>query len=481
MVRRLVLGCGDAGRRIVGVASTWGGELLAVVGDADRATDLEAEGTRVIHGDPTDPDTYPETADVVVVAGDDGATNLAAARRARESFPDALLVACAGPGTAGIETVADRTIDPVTAVGSRLLHTTADAERAHRLLDVLRDIDGCLAVVTHDNPDPDAIASALALVRIARTVGVEAEVCYYGEISHQENQALVNLLDLDLRSLDPDGDLAAYGAVALVDHSRPGVNDGLSPDTDVEVVIDHHPPRGPADGRFLDLRSGVGATSTLLVEYLDRLDIVPDPSLATALLYGIRVDTKEFTRETSDADFEAAAFLLEYADQSVLDRVESPSMSPEVLETLAAAIENRDVRGDVLVAGAGHVRDRDAIAQAADRLLDMEGITVSVVYGIMDDTVYVSGRARGAGIDLGEALRDALDAIGSAGGHADMAGAQISLGILGAVEETATESLRSVVDEVITQRVFEVLENPPEAPRHDDTVGVGFASLFAEE
>jgi nanoRNase/pAp phosphatase (c-di-AMP/oligoRNAs hydrolase) len=478
MVRRLVLGCGRAGETVVGVVSTWGGDLRAVVAEESRVERLEPSVDGVVQGDPTDPTAYPETADVVLVLGEDADRNRVAAERARAAFPDALIVACTGQDgdPAGLATVADRVVDVRTTLAEHLLGTTTGegAGRVHRLLAVLRGLDGPLAVVMHDNPDPDAIASALALARIARSVGVEADPCYFGDISHQENRALVNLLDLDLTNLAEADAIDAYGGVALVDHSRPGVNDGLDPDTVVDVVIDHHPPREPVEADFVDLRSDAGATSTLLAAYLERLGIDPTREVATALLYGIRIDTREFTRETVDSDFEAAAFLLPYVDESVLERVESPNMSPDVLATLAAAIRNRRVYDDVLTSGVGRISNRDALAQAVDRLLDMEGICIAVVYGFVDGTIYVSARARGTDVDLGEVLRDALGAIGSAGGHADMAGAQIPLGILGEVDDASADSLASVVDEVIADRIVEELENPPSPPPRESPTDVAF-------
>jgi nanoRNase/pAp phosphatase (c-di-AMP/oligoRNAs hydrolase) len=472
MVRRLVLGCGRAGETVAGVVSTWGGELQAIVPGEARIDGLDGVAD-VTQGDPADPETYPDAADVVLVLGEDPDRHLTITQQARESFPDALIVACGQwrehEVADALAAVADRVVDTRELVADRFLDAaTGDgAERVCRLLNVLRDIDGRLAVVMHDNPDPDAIASALALANIAESVGTDADPCYFGEISHQENRALVNLLELNLRNVETPDDIEEYAGVALVDHSRPGVNDGLDPDTKVDVVIDHHPPRAPVEARYVDLRSDVGATSTLLAEHLDHLGVTPERVVATALLYGIRIDTREFTREAVESDFEAAAFLLPHADESVLERVEEPSMSPEVLSTLAAAIRNRRVRGNMLTTGVGRIHDRDALAQAADKLLDMEGVCIVVVHGFVDETIYVSGRARGTDVDLGEALRDALGSIGSAGGHADMAGAQIPLGILGAVEEASTESLASIVDDVIAGRLFEVLENPPSAPRRD--------------
>jgi nanoRNase/pAp phosphatase (c-di-AMP/oligoRNAs hydrolase) len=445
MTVRLVLGCGAGSGTLLERLRTLPGELHVVVVDKGRADALRDDTVDAVRGDPADPETYPESADLVYVAGDDPERNLAAARAARERFPSAYLLARTGlddasPSQAAdrratIESVADRVLDGRGAVVEALLSATTGetAGRMARLFRVLRGLGGPLAVVTHDNPDPDAIASALALVRIAEFAGVEAHACYYGDISHQENRALVNLLDVRLRQLSTPDDVDGYAGVALVDHSRPGVNDGLDPDQSVDIVVDHHPPRAPISASFVDLRSDVGATSTLFTRYLRQLDVEPNRTLATALLYGIRVDTRDFSREVSVADYEAAAFLLSYADTSTLQRVESPSVSPEVFETLARAIRNRHQRGEVLISCVGRLRDRDALAQAADRLLDMQGVNVTVVYGLRDETIYVSGRARGTDVDIGETLREAYGRIGDAGGHADMAGAQIPVGFLGQV------------------------------------------------
>jgi nanoRNase/pAp phosphatase (c-di-AMP/oligoRNAs hydrolase) len=483
MTRRLVLGCGAVGRTVVGVLSTWPGDLYAVVDDETRARELRDGTVDAEAGDIADPSVYPPDVDTVFVASDDAARALDAARAVRDHYADVLLVSQVGldsdaDAIEDLAALSDRTVRGREAVVDAVLAVSSGdvADRLQRLRRVLNSLSGPLAVVAHDNPDPDAIGSAIALVHIAESVGVDAQACYFGDISHQENRALVNLLDLDLQSLEPGETLVEYGGIALVDHSRPGVNDGLPEGTEVDIVVDHHPPRAPIEAQFVDLRSAVGATSTLLADYLRRLDVELDRTLATALLYGIRVDTADFTREVSSTDFEAAAYLLPHADLQELGRVESPSMSPEVLDTLGSAIENRTVRAEALATGVGRIRDRDALAQASDYLLNMDGVKITLVYGFMDETVYVSGRARGASVDLGETLRDALGAIGSAGGHADMAGAQIPLGILGDVGAESESSLAEILDEVIQNRFFETLPAAPSAP--DAAAGTDFAFEF---
>jgi nanoRNase/pAp phosphatase (c-di-AMP/oligoRNAs hydrolase) len=175
-------------------------------------------------------------------------------------------------------------------------------------------------------------------------------------------------------------------------------------------------------------------------------------------LFGIRVDTDDFTREVSRADYEAAAYLLAHADVAALERIDTPSMTSDTLDTIGAAIDNRERRHGTLVSCVGDLSDRDAIAQAADRLLDIEGVTTTFVFGYDEDTVYASARARGNGVDLGETLRDAFDQVGSAGGHADMAGAQLSVGVL---VDGDDEDPGAVIREVVTERFFEVLSQGP--------------------
>ncbi|MFB6250359.1 MAG: bifunctional oligoribonuclease/PAP phosphatase NrnA [Halobellus sp.] len=466
MQRRLVLGCGSTARRTVKRLAEWPGDLTIIAGNDCTLPDGLGNSVEVVRRSPDAPDAYPSEVDLVYVASGDDATNAAAAECARERFPDAKIVGLLS-GDADHESrvrfsrAVDHFVDARLALLNRLNDLThgPGAGRLQRLFATLRDIEGPLAVVMHDNPDPDAIASALALTRVASRAGLDADACYFGEISHQENRALVNLLDLDLVELDDGTSIDDYGGVALVDHSRPGINDGLPEETPIDIVVDHHPPRAHVEAQFVDLRRDIGATSTLLSDYLRRAGIDPEETLGTALLFGIRVDTDDFTREVTTTDFEAAAWLLTHADLEMLERVESPSMTPAVVETLARAIKNRDVRGDALVTNVGAISDRDALAQAADRILNMEGIKIAVVYGFTDGTVYVSGRARGTDIDLGETLRDALDAIGSAGGHADMAGGQIPIGILAEAAEDSAEQLQAIITDVIAGRLFETLED----------------------
>ena len=114
----------------------------------------------------------------------------------------------------------------------------------------------------------------------------------------------------------------------------------------------------------------------------------------------------------------------------------------------------------LLASCVGRLAERDALPQAADKLLDMDGVETIIVFGYDAETIYVSGRTRGSAVDLGETLREAFDQVGSAGGHATMAGAQVPMGVLDAVEDW--ETLSVVVHDTIAGRFFEALDTAPE-------------------
>jgi nanoRNase/pAp phosphatase (c-di-AMP/oligoRNAs hydrolase) len=454
MIERLILGSGSL---ISTVARDSNRSVRVGTPDDQLASTLQETGIETELLDPTDAGTLSGLdAELVFVLEDTEDAALAAARTVSRALPDAYLVAYAGRDGAQdspLSSVADRLLDPGRVVASRVLESVSEPQLSG-LWHVLRDIDR-LAVVAHDNPDPDAIASGVALAELAREAGCETQVCYYGSISHQENRAFVNVLDLDLQNLDPGAELAAFDGIALVDHARPGINDQLPSSTAVDIVIDHHPPRGPVDARFVDLRSGVGATCTLLVEYLTRAGCEMQADVATALLFGIHVDTDEFNRGVSTQDFEAAATLVETAELETIARIESPSIDWGTFDVLARAISDRRVEDGVVLSFVGNIGSRDALPQAADRLLNVDKIETTVVYGIIDGTVYVSARSRADGLDLGETVREAFGPVGAAGGHVDMAGAQIDLGLLGELEDD--ESVAPLVRSVVADRFLDVL------------------------
>ncbi|TKX82581.1 phosphoesterase, partial [Halorubrum sp. SS5] len=57
---------------------------------------------------------------------------------------------------------------------------------ARQLAEIIEEGGDRMAILTHDNPEPDSIASATALQAIAEAFGVDADIIYSGDVGHQE-------------------------------------------------------------------------------------------------------------------------------------------------------------------------------------------------------------------------------------------------------------------------------------------------------
>lgn len=329
--------------------------------------------------------------------------------------------------------------------------------QAGELFDYLSDTES-LAIICHWNPDPDCIASALALETIAMEAGVvDVRILYSGALGHQQNRAFVNLLDIDLEAFDPADvvNREEESLLAFVDHAIPGQNNHVPEGTPVDIVIDHHPFE-TIDARFVDHREDVGATSTILTEYVQELNIEHGSPLATALLFAIRRETLGFLRGATHDEYTAAGTLHDYADHDLLRRLVNPSVSGATVDAIADAIENRTVRGSVLISHVGRTTERDALPQAADYLASLEGVETTVVFGIIDGTIQLSARSTDARIHIGDTLSTIFDDVGSAGGHREMAGGEIPLGLFADYADDRAR-LIDIVEEIITTRLVDGL------------------------
>ena len=238
----------------------------------------------------------------------------------------------------------------------------------------------------------------------------------------------------------------------MVDASAPGVNNTIPRGTPVNIVIDHHraEDEAVAAADFVDIRPGMGATASILTQYLQDLDVPVDKKVATGLLYGIRADTRDFRRNVTPQDLNYVAFLMPLADNDLLDKIMSPSLSKETLDVLGKAIQDRVIRSGYLFSNVGYIRNRDALPQAADYLLNLEGVNTALIYGIGDTGIILIARSRDVRINLGTVLAEAFGEIGDAGGHPNMAAAVIPLTVFSMVDDK--EKLLSLVIDPILKR-----------------------------
>jgi len=299
------------------------------------------------------------------------------------------------------------------------------AKTMRRLEEVRDHFDGAesILILLQDDPDPDAIASGLALRQVLGRNKQTAPIGSFGRVTRPENIAMVKLLEIEIEKLTAS-DLKRFDRIALVDLQPPHLS---RPPQEIDLVIDHHPEQFTYKSVIKDIRPSYGATSTILLEYLLCAGSSVGTRLATAMLYGIKSDTFLLAREVNEWDVEAFSYLYPLANQNLMRRIERPELPPTALDALSTALKNRRVIDKVAFVHLGRVERDDLIPQVADFSLSFEGIEWAFVSGIYDANYIISVRNVGYVRAAGRVLKDAFGEVGSAGGHASMAKAIIPL------------------------------------------------------
>ena len=288
-----------------------------------------------------------------------------------------------------------------------------------------------LLVLTHTNPDPDSLASAMGLRYLAKQrFGIDSDFGLSGRIMRAENQEMVRSLGMELtpiEELDPD----AYDCLAVVD-TQPGFGHTVLPEgRSIDVVVDHHV--GP-DGSsqcaakgFLDVRTDVGATSSLVTSYLVDAGLDIPTEVATALYYGIKTDTADLSRNVSELDELAYATLWPKLDREKLASISSPELPPQYFLALRQALNNVRIYRNVVLSSLGQIETPEMVAEVADLLLRLKDQDVVFCGGEVGDTYFVSVRTQVGKRDAYGLIKDALSGEGSFGGHGSVAGGCVTL------------------------------------------------------
>jgi nanoRNase/pAp phosphatase (c-di-AMP/oligoRNAs hydrolase) len=301
-------------------------------------------------------------------------------------------------------------------------------------------------VLTHDNPDPDSVASALALTfLLEKKAGVEGRIGYGGIVGRAENTAMIRVLRLPVTPISRI-DFEEYDLFALVDTQPTVGNHSLPPRFAPDIVIDHHPPRpeGPPVP-YADLGRETGATCSILVEYLRAAGVPLTPEVATALFYGIKADTRDLGRQTYQIDIDSYLWLFPQMDKVALSQIEHPLLPPEYFRLYNHAIERARVHENAVEVHLGEVYSPDMVAEVAERMLSLEGMKWSLAYGRFKDQLFLSIRTNDRRMNAGRLIREICEDLGgSSGGHGSMAGARIPL--------TGTKAQRSRLERALVRR-----------------------------
>lgn len=334
------------------------------------------------------------------------------------------------------------------------------------LFDVLRpNLPVCILV--HNNPDPDSLASAMGLQYLLKKKGFAAARIYHdGFIGRAENKAMLSQLKISAYQVTKVR-LACRRQFVLLD-SQPFAGNVTLPEGVLPMaVIDHHPLRmRTRKVPFFDVRPDYGACSTIIYEYLVSEDIAIPTPVATALFHAIYSETQGLGREGSEADKKAYLELLPRVSFERLSKIQYPPLSREfianLLQVLASGFYYKHLVGVILE----ELPYPDFVAEMADFLLRVKGMSWSICMGAHQDLLYISIRSKNIHANTARLIRRAIPKSGTSGGHELIAGARVKIDKMdgGEVRKLKTDILRKVLRELYhadIENLINLVSNEP--------------------
>ncbi len=279
-------------------------------------------------------------------------------------------------------------------------------------------------IQTHNFPDPDAIGTAFGLQRLLLHFHIPSKICYEGRIDKLSTSKMLDLFHIQIYSYaEIRPELTEGDYIICVDSQKGGGN--ITDFVGDEIAsIDHHPTYVQVEYQYADLQI-VGACATLIAEYYQDLGLTPDRDTASALLYGIKMDTMQFTRGVTERDIAAFAFLFPLADQDAMSTLNNSTLEFSDLQAYGAAIEGIQLYGYLGLSRIPFSCPDAMIAILSDFILSLVEVEVAVIYCERKDGLKLSIRSERSDVHAGTLTRRALQGLGDGGGHAAMAGGLI--------------------------------------------------------
>lgn len=308
---------------------------------------------------------------------------------------------------------------------------------------------GKIIIIVHDNPDPDCLASALALRHLfVMKLNKDAVIAFSGMIARSENLVMAKELEIPLTPLGIV-DLKEYQVVCMLD-TQPGTgNNSLPAETRVDIIVDHHPLRESSKkSRWVDVRDDYGVTATILYEYLIAQEVNIGTKLATALFYAIKSETQDLGREANRPDRDAYLRLFPLTNKKLLYEITHPKLPKEYFLTINTAVEQAIIIQRVLITDLGRILFPELVAEMADFLVRLEDIETTLCMGQYANEMILSIRTVRHDLNAGEIIKRLVLGMGTAGGHGMMAGGKIDnvppdRKAMRKIEKTLTERLQA--------------------------------------
>lgn len=303
-------------------------------------------------------------------------------------------------------------------------------------------------IQTHNFPDPDAISSAYGIQNFLKAFGIASKICHEGQIDKLSSIKLLDLCGIEMQPYDDiSSEMKEDDMIILVDCQK---NSGNTTDFLAEevAVIDHHPTFVEVEYQYKDLRI-TGACASMVADYFRSCNIEPDVKTATALMYGLRMDTLQLSRGVSEYDIEMLSYLFKYADKSLLRKLETNNMEFTDLRAYGSAIENARCFGKVCISFLDFVCPDGLVGALSDFFLALAEAEVVVLFAKRNGGYKFSFRSERAEIDAGVLANLCLEGWGNGGGHATMAG--------GFVAEDKIPGAREYLFDIVQARVIDLI------------------------
>lgn len=298
-----------------------------------------------------------------------------------------------------------------------------------------------LYLLCHDNPDPDSLASMMALrYLLAKHFKIKSKLLYGGEIGRAENRTMVRLLNIPLVSIERVR-LNRKSWFAMVDTQPVSKNHSLPKGARILMVFDHHPLKKPVRSVFNHVVESLGATSTMIFNYIQEAGLEVDWRLATALAYALISETQDLGREARREDIQAYLKLIPKARLRVLSNIKYPLLTHDYFQTLAKALNNTWYYKNIVVICLGNIESTDMIHQMADLFLRFEKRSWSLCIGWDSEYIMLSLRSNNVRARCGRMIARLVGGKGSAGGHDLVAGGRIDCKGLSEEEKKKIEEL----------------------------------------
>lgn len=306
----------------------------------------------------------------------------------------------------------------------------------------------------HNYPDQDAVASARGLQILLSHKNIASTICYKGRIDKFNTLKMLELLHIDIYSLD-ELPTSEADEIILVDSQKGNVN--VEDITGEEIAcIDHHKATDSSHYRFCDIRSNIGACSTILASYFIENNIQIDRELATALVYGIKMDTDNLSRGTSDIDIDMFCLLYKIADRSLLRKFDSCCLKTTDLASYQQAISDLRIDRHIGLANIGKDCSEAIIATLSDFLLTLAEVDFTLIHSYRAGGLKFSVRSEDAKLDASKIIKNALQGFGDGGGHAFMAA--------GFIPNVKNEEDACRIAYIIEEKVIALVQDQTYAP-----------------